>query len=255
VLNAPATGVDFFPSLDLPASSDYLNQTQFVFGLSNTADPYTSVRVGRNQVDEILPAFSDPALGNSKNDVFIYDYDNPGGLGADEAFLQGGDSGGPSFIIADGRPALVGIHWFIFGPGDFPGYDTGSGDTFVPSFIGALNLAMANAAAASEFPRSCRSLPRRCWRLPVSYWCFVSAGSRYRRRARQLIGHDDPIPIFLSCIFLSLSSVATARALSAPLQLHQKLVYNTSLLRGTALPAGTCRTSPVSMPRDFSLGG
>lgn len=150
MLDAPATGVPFFPILDLPANSDYLNRELCVFGLSNTADPYTNVRVGRNAIDQVFPAFSDPGLGSSQNDVYIFDYDDPGGVGADEAMLQGGDSGGPSFVLADGQPALVGVHWFIFGPGDFTGYGAGSGDTFVPSFVDALNNAMASTGSTER---------------------------------------------------------------------------------------------------------
>ena len=41
-----------------------------------------------------------------------YDYDTVNGLGADECYLIGGDSGGPSFIDASGQLALVGIHYY-----------------------------------------------------------------------------------------------------------------------------------------------
>lgn len=34
-----------------------------------------------------------------------------GWIGLDEAITQGGDSGGPSFRLIDGKPAIVGTHW------------------------------------------------------------------------------------------------------------------------------------------------
>ncbi len=144
-LDSAVNGVDFFPIVDLPAAADYINRELFVFGISNSPQAFTNVRVGRNNIDSILPLFSDPGLnnGNSKNDVFIYDFDNPGGVGADEARIEGGDSGAPSFVIINGAPALVGIHWFQYEPGDFPDGKQGSGDTFVSSFVDEINNAIA----------------------------------------------------------------------------------------------------------------
>lgn len=142
-LSAPATGISFFPILDLPNSSSYINQQLFVFGLSNRADQLSNARLGRNQFDRILPLFSHPNLGPVSNDAFIYDFDNPGGVGADEAMVQSGDSGAPSFIIGPTGPALVGLHWFQFAAGFSPGLAAGSGDTFVSSFVDELNAAMA----------------------------------------------------------------------------------------------------------------
>jgi hypothetical protein len=144
-LDSAVAGVDFFPILDLPSSADYVNQELFVFGLSDTADPFTNVRLGRNNIDEVLPLFSHPNLnvGNTKNDVFIYDFDNPGGVGADESRVEGGDSGSSSFVIANGTPALVGIHWFQYDTNDFGGGKLGSGDTFVSSFVDEINAAIA----------------------------------------------------------------------------------------------------------------
>jgi hypothetical protein len=151
-LDSAVTGVDFFPILDLPSSAQYINQEIFVFGLSNTGDPFTNVRVGRNNIDEILPLFSHPNLngGNSKNDVFTFDFDNPGGVGADEARVEGGDSGSSSFVIANGTPALVGIHWFQYDATDFAGGKLGSGDTFVSSFVDEINAAIAATGSLEQ---------------------------------------------------------------------------------------------------------
>ena len=141
-LDAPSTQ-NVYPILEAPLVGDEL----LVFGLSNTLanGKEANVRVGRNEITEILPAFSDMGLGPRVGDVFIYDYDTTaGGLGDDEARLVGGDSGGPSFTLVNGQPALVGIHWFRFDPGDFASTPfEGSGDTLVGSFIDEINSAIA----------------------------------------------------------------------------------------------------------------
>ncbi len=75
-----------------------------VFGRSNlTGDESANMRVGLNQIDS--------AVAGGK--WLAFDFDPPGGMGGDEVYLQGGDSGGPSFILIDGAPALVGIHFGI----------------------------------------------------------------------------------------------------------------------------------------------
>lgn len=145
-LNAPVTNVDFFPILANPNVGDEL----FVFGLSNdlTHGVQANVRVGKNNITEILPAFSHPALGSSVGDVFVYDYDPINGQGNNEARVQGGDSGGPSFVIVDGKPALVGVHWFTYTAGS--GQPPGSGDTLVSSFIDEINAAITLAGSAES---------------------------------------------------------------------------------------------------------
>lgn len=158
-LNAPATGINQVRVLDI-APADIVGKTQFVFGLSDGADPFTNVRLGRNQIDIAEVGFSHPNLdsGNSKNDVTVYDYDNPGGVGADEAWIQGGDSGAPSFVLINGMPTLVGIHWFMFGAGSFGFENPGSGDTLVSSFIDEINEAIA-ATGSSERVLSVSAVP------------------------------------------------------------------------------------------------
>jgi hypothetical protein len=149
-LSAPITGVNYAPILDI-SPTEIQGSTQFVFGLSNTLDPFTNMRLGRNHIDLAELAFSHPNLnnGNSKNDVTLWDYDNPGGVGRDEAWVQGGDSGAPSFVVINGIPTLVGVHWFQFGAGSFGFPNPGSGDTLVSSFIDEINSAIA-ATGSSE---------------------------------------------------------------------------------------------------------
>ncbi|APZ94993.1 PEP-CTERM sorting domain-containing protein [Fuerstiella marisgermanici] len=122
-----------------PAAAESLDF--LTFGLASGFAPAARQRVGRNEVDLVLPAFSDPALAGA-GDVFIYDYDLTGGVGDDEARVAGGDSGAPTFFLSDSGPAILGIHWFLYTEDDLDG-GSGSGDTFVPSYIDALNARMA----------------------------------------------------------------------------------------------------------------
>lgn len=152
-LSAPVTpglGITSFAVAAAANTNTFLNQTIYTFGLGNGKDSTQTVtfpseanqRLGRNQIDTTLTNFSDPALGSSAGDVFTFDFDNPGGVGTDESMVQGGDSGAPSFMIIDGKPALIGIHWFLYDKTDFDKSGIGSGDTLVSSFISALNLGM-----------------------------------------------------------------------------------------------------------------
>ena len=101
------------------------------------------MRLGRNTVEGYLPAFSHPNLGASVTDSVIYDYDTPtGGVGPDEAKVEGGDSGAPTFIIVNNKPVLLGIHWFQYSGGDFTNASSGSGDSLVPQYVSAINFSM-----------------------------------------------------------------------------------------------------------------
>lgn len=113
-----------------------------VMGLASLTDKGRNQRMGRNQIDRIEYNFD---TGIGIGDIFTYDYDNPGGVGDDEARLACQDSGGPSFVIFDGAPALVGIHWFIYSDdvdGEWGDSLIGSGDSFVPGYIDEMNAAL-----------------------------------------------------------------------------------------------------------------
>jgi hypothetical protein len=66
-------------------------------------------------------------------------YANGGQQGANEAYLEGGDSGGPSFAIANGSLALLGTHFVDDGP-VFDG--ALSGDSFIPFYVNQLDANM-----------------------------------------------------------------------------------------------------------------
>lgn len=142
-LASPVTGIAPIGVASFQALADANGQTMFTIGLSNgPATSQNNQRFGRNTIDGIIPNFSDPNLGATVGNVIVFDYDNPGGVGADESHVQGGDSGGPSIIVSNGQLALVGIHWFQYMAGELPGSRPGSGDTFVSSYINQLNAAM-----------------------------------------------------------------------------------------------------------------
>ncbi|MCA9157627.1 MAG: trypsin-like serine protease [Planctomycetales bacterium] len=142
-LSAPVVGIANY-AIGNPASG-LVGEELFVWGQDNNANAFLNTRLGRNVVTEVAPAFTAPKLVGT-GDVFVYDYNTTSGLGADEAKVVTGDSGGPSFIVGpDGNLALVGIHWFEYSADPaVPGSLGGSGDTLVTSFIDELNTAMAN---------------------------------------------------------------------------------------------------------------
>ena len=133
---APSSSIERYPILNYPSLSSYDNIELYNYG-RDADSSNTSQRLGRNNFEpgSIGPQTVSGITGES----FLYDYDNPGGMGADETRLAAGDSGGPSFSVINGEFALVGIHWFIYSDMG----TLGSGDTFVPNYIADLNAAMA----------------------------------------------------------------------------------------------------------------
>jgi len=128
-----------YPIFELPTDADYDNRGIFTFGLTGSSPgTVNTVRLGRNQIDP--GTIGSYTVSGTTGDAFLFDYDNPGGVGADESKIQPGDSGGPSFALAYGLyPAIVGVHWFNYTD---PPNPSGSGDTFVPHYIAALDSAM-----------------------------------------------------------------------------------------------------------------
>ena len=107
------------------ASSSYYDMEAFVVGLNGTGgNTTTNFRVGRNELDGF---YDDVALtATNITDMITYDRDSPG-LGADEAYLQSGDSGGPLFTTLGSELVLTGIH---------AGIDpTLSASSFLPNYI------------------------------------------------------------------------------------------------------------------------
>jgi len=135
-----------YPVLSLGSDADYYGMTIMTYGNPN--------RVGMSNVnnDFLLSddGVSPPTLHHGIDDLplqgygltrvmyFNY-YANGGQQGANEAYLEGGDSGGPSFAVANGSLALLGIHFVDSGPV----YDGAtSGDSFVPFYVDQLDANM-----------------------------------------------------------------------------------------------------------------
>lgn len=99
--STPPDWVMRYPLAKRHEATNYLSYTDnklFIFGQDSPRN-WTSVRVGRNEIDQV------DISGN-----YTWDFDAVGGLGADEAETQLGDSGAPSFFV-DGRiPVLAGVH-------------------------------------------------------------------------------------------------------------------------------------------------
>jgi hypothetical protein len=140
--------------LSLTQESRYDDLSLYTFGLSDKSTPtQRNMRLGRNNLDpgsihsETLDGTTDSTTGQ----VYLFDYDNPpDGMGADESYLEVGDSGGPSLVTDfGGKPALVGIHWFNNEKKTVPWY---SGDTFVPYYINAINTAMSSGEQLTLVP-------------------------------------------------------------------------------------------------------
>jgi hypothetical protein len=113
-------------------SSSYYEMEAFVVGLNGTGgSTTTNFRVGRNELD----GFYDNVALTATNitDTITYDDDRytAESLGADEAYLQGGDSGAPTFISVGSELVLTSIHLGIDG--------TRSYDSFLSNYIAEIS--------------------------------------------------------------------------------------------------------------------
>jgi hypothetical protein len=109
-------------------SSPYHEMESFIVGLNGTGgNATTNFRVGRNELDGF---FDDVALtATNITDTITYDDDRgtSQSLGADEAYLQSGDSGGPTFIAVGSELVLTSIHLGIDGARSY--------DSFLPNYL------------------------------------------------------------------------------------------------------------------------
>jgi hypothetical protein len=131
--------ISYYPILTLPNTSDYVGMTIYNYGNPNT--------VGRNVISKIEPY----AEGGEDGLGMFFNYDDPG-LGSDETYLIGGDSGLPSFAVVDGKLALLGEHFSTYGTSGLIPFDGGSPkasdgswwsvDGFIPAYIDQLNAVL-----------------------------------------------------------------------------------------------------------------
>lgn len=101
---APGSGVAAYaitPTASYP-------QALFVYGRQS--------EVGRNNFSSTQNGIS--FINNETLNALLFDYDQPNGnpdglastVGNDEAYLNAGDSGGPSFVLVGGQLQLIGTH-------------------------------------------------------------------------------------------------------------------------------------------------
>jgi hypothetical protein len=121
-----------YPVEMLPTYGDYQGQTLYNYGRDQTT--FSTPVVGRNVMD----SFYSESWDGSKTDVTYYGYNS---ATPSEAFLQGGDSGAPSFVAVNSSLALIGPHWLAYTYAD--NTPAGSADTFVPSYFNQVNNVMA----------------------------------------------------------------------------------------------------------------
>jgi hypothetical protein len=141
-LAAPIPAADHiacYPVLKLSNDSDYVGMNIYTYGNPNL--------VGRNVVSKIE---SYTEIGETGPSMF-FNYDEPG-VGPDETYLIGGDSGCPSFAVVNGKLALLGEHFSTYGTSGLIPFDGGdpkapdgswwSVDGLVPAYIDQLNANM-----------------------------------------------------------------------------------------------------------------
>ena len=118
------SSVATYPVLSQGSDSAYTNQVIWTYGYPN--------RVGKNNITDIEDLdLTSQGYGYTRVMMFTY-YANGGQQGANEAYLEPGDSGGPSFEVVNGSLALVGIH-FVNSGAVYDGAE--SGDSFVPFYV------------------------------------------------------------------------------------------------------------------------
>lgn len=127
----PETGITPLPYLNLARETSYNNLEITMFG--NTR------RAGRGVISDF--ANFSQAEANIQTTRRYATYYNPTLGNQDDAYAVGGDSGSPSFGIANNRPALVGLH-LAAGTDEITGTKV-TYDTFVPAYADAINAALA----------------------------------------------------------------------------------------------------------------
>jgi hypothetical protein len=132
--SAVNASIERYPVLGLASPADYLNLVQYNYGVDH--------RLGLNVTEGY---WDDQTVDASTGFVWAADYDNNDApsVGGDETFLQGGDSGAPTFNVVSGQLALIGIHWAI--SDEYPNTNEGEifVDSAVPAYITEINGVLA----------------------------------------------------------------------------------------------------------------
>ena len=142
-LTAPISASDHiasYPVLKLPNYNDYAGMTIYTYGYPN--------RLSRNVISSI-GTYNE--AGESQTGMF-FNYDTPG-LGADESYVMGGDSGGASFAVVGGQLVLMGEHFSNWGTSGLPGapgnvWPTSGDDSwwsvdgFLPAYVDQIDASL-----------------------------------------------------------------------------------------------------------------
>jgi hypothetical protein len=144
-----ADNIATYPLWTLSSTSAYVGKDLFVYGTYN--------KVGRNSVYYVSPT------------QVYYTYNATGGDGPDEAYLESGDSGGPSFGYANGQLALLGVHWTNSGSTPYDGAQCS--DSYVAGFVAAIQASMVGETLSTT------SLSSYAWSATSGNWCTNSCWS------------------------------------------------------------------------------
>jgi hypothetical protein len=181
-LTAPIPAADHiahYPVLTLPNTSDYVGKTIYNYGNPNL--------VGRNVISKVAPYAEGGEIGMS----MFFNYDVPG-VGPDETYLIGGDSGCPSFAVVNGKLALLGEHFSTYGTSSLmPNgeYDGGapkasdgswwSVDGFLPAYLDQINAILP----ANQKLTTVVAEPSTALLLIIGAVLWTAAGRRRTRAA------------------------------------------------------------------------
>lgn len=114
------------PYLNLSTEAAYLNMVLTTFGQSQ--------RAGRG----VIEGFLDVPSGIDETRTFSFTYKKAAG-NRDDAYAVTGDSGSPTFALANGRPALVGVHLAA----SQTVISNSTFDTFIPHYAATVNGLLA----------------------------------------------------------------------------------------------------------------
>jgi hypothetical protein len=160
-----------YPILKLPAESDYIGQSIFVYGHGSSYG--AGNLVGLNKISVVNTLYY-----NTRESEFFFN----GNSGPSTAALIGGDSGGPSFVEYAGQLALVGIHYWSCGT--YVG--ACQGDSFVPFYTDQIAASMG-----TEQLTYVGAVPElSTWAMMLAGFVIVAGMTLQRRRDAASIGHQ-----------------------------------------------------------------
>jgi len=131
--------VGFFPVADLGPDAAYTGRSMFAYG--RKPDNGVSPKFGTGTIASIQDFQGEALTGGSLNDTRAMQFSYNKSTGGDnDAFLEVGDSGSPSFLVEDGKLSIAGTHTAVI---DNPTTKENF-DTFVPNYIDEMNAAMSD---------------------------------------------------------------------------------------------------------------